>query len=168
MFSSSLLVPGYSKALTKNVTSSYPKLCRRKLIYRRAPNYIECLLHHTHKVFCDVSKHMFKRNSKCIDFFSDFNSHCFWILLFKLMSWWMAIGITISNWNPLKTIFQKLFLVWLNSYKRYFSDNSTVLQRHMLRNNQSKLWYDWSSIVNNFLHFKDRNVLKNMKKAWLV
>ena len=80
------------------------------------------------------------------------------------MSWWMAIGITISNWNPLKTIFQKLFLVWLNSYKRYFSNNSTVLQRHMLRNNQSKLWYDWSSIVNNFLHFKGRNVLKNMKK----
>ena len=79
----------------------------------------------------------------------------------------MGIGITIGNWNPLETIFQKLFLVWLNSYKRYFSNN-TGLQKHMLRNNGSKLWQDWSSIVTNFLHFKGRNVLKNMKKAWLV
>ena len=59
----------------------------------------------------------------------------------------MAIGITISSWNSLKTIFQKLFLIWLNSYKIYFSNN-TGLQKHMLRNNGSKLWYDWSSIVN--------------------
>ena len=81
----------------------------------------------------------------------------------------MAIGITIGNWNPLETIFQKLFLVWLNSYKIYFSNNNTGLQKHMLRNNGSKLWLDWSSIVNNFLHFKGRNVLKNMKKkVWLV